>query len=181
VRWRFRLVLIESAMMATLVVAAGLALGQKPEMVLRGAALVGAGCLLTGGLLIALSAAGSRMLSSIRRRRERNAARRGYSKSPEPRPASRFREETASANRRGGREADRGLLTSDEHPTAIDRVFMSCNLLHFFLPSIAILADIDPHKALGALAALSVVSIVTLGWLALGEHRRSGKTARVVR
>lgn len=182
VRWRFRLVLIETAMMATLVAAAGLALGQKAEMVLRGAALVGAGCLVTGGLLIGLSAAGSRILSSIRLRRKRDTARRGHFTSPEPQAASRFWRDAASANHRNVGKADRGALSSDERPTPVDRVFMICNLLHFAAPFFAILADIDARKALGALAALSTVSIVTLGWLALGEHRRrSGKDREALR
>ena len=70
VRWRFRLVAIEAAMMALLVVAAGFALGQRPDQVLRGAVLVGLGCLVTGLLLIALSAATARLLSTIRKRRD---------------------------------------------------------------------------------------------------------------
>jgi hypothetical protein len=71
VRWRFRLVLIETAMMALLVLIAGLALGQKTDLVLRGAALVAAGCFATGVLLIALSVASSRLLSRIREWRAR--------------------------------------------------------------------------------------------------------------
>lgn len=67
IRWRFRLVLIETVMMAALVLIAGLVLGQNPSLVLRGAALVGAGCLVTGGILIALSAAGARLLSRLHR------------------------------------------------------------------------------------------------------------------
>lgn len=71
VRWRFRLVVIETAMMALLVLAAGYALGQKTETVLRGAVLVGLGCLGTGVLLIGLSAATARLLSRFRRWRRR--------------------------------------------------------------------------------------------------------------
>lgn len=71
VRWRLRLVVMETGVMALLVLAAGFALGQKPEMVLRGAALVGLGCLATGLLLVALSAGAARLLSRIRNWRAR--------------------------------------------------------------------------------------------------------------
>lgn len=70
-RWRFRLVLVETVMMALLVLIAGLVLGQKTELVLRGAALVGAGCLATGALLIVLSAACARLLTRMRQWRNR--------------------------------------------------------------------------------------------------------------
>ncbi|MBV1686387.1 hypothetical protein KRR38_01540 [Novosphingobium sp. G106] len=70
-RWRFRLVLIETVILALLVLIAGFVLGQKPELVLRGAAIVAAGCLVTGALLTALSAASARLLSRIRQRRSR--------------------------------------------------------------------------------------------------------------
>lgn len=68
-RWRFRLIIVESVMMATLVLAAGFALYQPAGMVVRGAALVGAGCFLTGLLLIALTGAASRLMARWRRAR----------------------------------------------------------------------------------------------------------------
>ncbi|OYX17145.1 MAG: hypothetical protein B7Z07_00495 [Sphingomonadales bacterium 32-67-7] len=67
-RWRFRLVVIESVMMGSLIIAAGIALDQPAGLVLRGAGLVAAGGFLTGLILIALSAATSRLLARWRRR-----------------------------------------------------------------------------------------------------------------
>ena len=68
-RWRFRLVVIETMMIASLVLVAGLVLEQPTGPVLRGAALVGAGCFLTGLLMIALTGAVSRLLAKLRRPR----------------------------------------------------------------------------------------------------------------
>lgn len=67
-RWRFRLVVIESVMITSLVLAAGFALEQPSGMVLRGATFVGAGCFLTGLMLIGLTGAASRLLAWWRRR-----------------------------------------------------------------------------------------------------------------
>lgn len=66
-RWRFRLILIETAMMAGLVLAAGLALGQPTAMVCRSALVVGAACLASGLLLIGLSGLTGHLLSRYRR------------------------------------------------------------------------------------------------------------------
>ena len=66
-RWRFRLILIETAMMAGLVLAAGLALGQPTVIVLRSAVVVGAACLASGLLLIALSGLTGHLMSRYRR------------------------------------------------------------------------------------------------------------------
>lgn len=70
-RWRFRLILIESAMMAGLVLAAGLALGQPTALVCRSAVVVGAACLASGLLLIALSGLTGHLLSRYRRWRNK--------------------------------------------------------------------------------------------------------------
>ncbi|WP_298673222.1 hypothetical protein [uncultured Sphingomonas sp.] len=67
-RWRFRLVLIETAMISLLVLASGFALGQPAGLVLRGAAMVGAGCFLTGLMLIGLTWATSRLLVKFGRK-----------------------------------------------------------------------------------------------------------------
>lgn len=67
-RWRFRLVIIETTMIASLVLAAGFALEQPAGMVLRGAGIVGAGCFATGLILIGLTGAASRLLAWWRRR-----------------------------------------------------------------------------------------------------------------
>lgn len=66
--WRFRLVVIESVMMASLVLAAGFVLELPAGDVLRAAGIVGAGCFLTGLMLIGLSGAASRLLAWCRRR-----------------------------------------------------------------------------------------------------------------
>ncbi|MGA1809354.1 hypothetical protein VHN57_10255 [Sphingobium sp. WW5] len=68
-RWRFRLVIIESVMIASLVIAAGLVLNQPMGLVLRGAAMVGTGCFLTGLILIGLTGAAGRLLARFRRPR----------------------------------------------------------------------------------------------------------------
>lgn len=70
-RWRFRLILIETAMMAGLVLAAGLALGQPTAMVCRSAVVVGAACLASGLLLIGLSGLTGHLVSRYRRWRNK--------------------------------------------------------------------------------------------------------------
>lgn len=71
VRWRFRLIVIETTMMAMLIAAAGIALDQKPILIFRAALLVGATCFASGVLLIGLSGASGWLLSRFRRWRAR--------------------------------------------------------------------------------------------------------------
>lgn len=66
--WRFRLVVIESVMIASLVLAAGIALNLPTSKILTGAATVGIGCFLTGLMLIGLTGAASRLLARFRRK-----------------------------------------------------------------------------------------------------------------
>lgn len=68
INWRFRLVIIESVMIASLVLAAGIALNLPMSKILSGAATVGIGCFLTGLMLIGLSGAASRLLAKLRRK-----------------------------------------------------------------------------------------------------------------
>lgn len=68
-RWRFRLVIIESVMIASLVLAAGIVLDQPMGLILRGAAMVGAGCFLTGLILIGLTGVAGRLITRLRRAR----------------------------------------------------------------------------------------------------------------
>ncbi|OYW89260.1 MAG: hypothetical protein B7Z20_00445 [Sphingobium sp. 32-64-5] len=68
-RWRFRLVVIESVMLASLVLAAGVVLDQPMGLVLRGAGIVGAGCFVTGLILIGLTGAAGRLIARFRRPR----------------------------------------------------------------------------------------------------------------
>lgn len=68
-RWRFRLILIETVLLACLMLAAGLVLDRPTGMVLRATAMVSAACLVGGLLLIALSALTGRLVARIRRRR----------------------------------------------------------------------------------------------------------------
>lgn len=56
--WRFRLVTIETVMLASLIVIAGLCLGKAPFEIFRAAVLVGAGCFASGMLLLGLSIGG---------------------------------------------------------------------------------------------------------------------------
>lgn len=65
-RWRFRLILIESVLMASLVLAAGLVLHQPTGLVLRGALIVGGACLVSGLLLIGLSGLSGRIIARYR-------------------------------------------------------------------------------------------------------------------
>lgn len=68
INWRFRLVIIESVMIASLVLAAGVALDLPMAKTLTGAATVGIGCFLTGLMLIGLTGAASRLLAKLRRK-----------------------------------------------------------------------------------------------------------------
>lgn len=65
IRWRLRLVVIESIMMTALLLGAGIAMHHGPGTALRNAVLVGLACLLTGVLLILLSAATSRAVTHL--------------------------------------------------------------------------------------------------------------------
>lgn len=65
-QWRFRLVMIETAIMGILVLVAGLFLKQPPMLVLRGALMIAASCLATGLLLLSLSAGTARMIARLR-------------------------------------------------------------------------------------------------------------------
>ncbi|TYC83817.1 hypothetical protein FMM79_19075 [Novosphingobium sp. BW1] len=72
IRWRFRLIFVESLMMAALVLAAGLTLGQPTALLMRGAFLVGIACFASGMLLIVLSGVTCNILDHVRRRRRRS-------------------------------------------------------------------------------------------------------------
>lgn len=71
IRWRLRLVLIETVMLGGLVLGAGLALQQPTRLVVRSALLVSAGCLASGLLLVGLSGITSLVFSRYRRWRGR--------------------------------------------------------------------------------------------------------------
>jgi hypothetical protein len=71
IRWRFRLIFVESLMMAALVLAAGFTLGQPTPLVMRGAFLVGIACFTSGMLLIVLSGVTCNVLDRLRRWRRR--------------------------------------------------------------------------------------------------------------
>ena len=71
-RWRLRLILIESVMMASLVLAAGTALKQPLVMVVYSSAMIGLACLLSGLLLIALSGVTGQMIRRYRQWRRRH-------------------------------------------------------------------------------------------------------------
>lgn len=53
--WRIRLVCIETLLLGTLVLIAGLIIGEPVKLVLRAAIIIAAGCLASGMLLIGLS------------------------------------------------------------------------------------------------------------------------------
>lgn len=67
-QWRLRLMLIESVMMGSLVIAAGTALRQPTAMVLRSGLLVAGACLASGMMLIGLSALCAVGLAKLRKR-----------------------------------------------------------------------------------------------------------------
>ncbi len=71
IRWRFRLIAIETMMMAGLILAAGFALNQPHLMVVRSALIVGAACFASGVMLIGLSGATGLLVSAFRRWRTR--------------------------------------------------------------------------------------------------------------
>lgn len=66
-RWRFRLIVTESVLMAALVLGAGIALGQPTAKVLRATAMVGGACLASGVLLILLSGLSGHLAARYRR------------------------------------------------------------------------------------------------------------------
>ena len=67
--WRFRLVVIESLMMAGLVLVAGLLVDQPTSIVAQASVTVGIACLVSGLLLIWLSSVTSGLMLRWRRRR----------------------------------------------------------------------------------------------------------------
>lgn len=71
IRWRFRLICMETVMMGALVAAAGTALDQPASRVLHAAIGVALACLASGLLLIALSAGGGLLVACYRRWRAR--------------------------------------------------------------------------------------------------------------
>ncbi len=68
--WRFRLVAIETVMMAGLVLIAGLLVSLPTEMVARAALTVGVACFASGLLLIWLSSVASQLMIRWRGRRQ---------------------------------------------------------------------------------------------------------------
>lgn len=67
--WRFRLVAIETVMMASMVLVAGLLIDQPTTMVVRASVTVGIACFVSGLLLIWLSSVTSGLMIRWRRRR----------------------------------------------------------------------------------------------------------------
>lgn len=68
-RWRFRLLALETVMMAALVLAAGLTLHQPTMLVVRASLMVGASCFASGMLLLGLSTGTGKLLRRFRARR----------------------------------------------------------------------------------------------------------------
>ncbi len=68
-RWRFRVIAIETALLISLVLGVGLAIGEPPQSVVRAAILVGASCFAAGMLLIGLSFSSAKLLARLRQRR----------------------------------------------------------------------------------------------------------------
>jgi hypothetical protein len=65
--WRFRLVSVETFVMGTLVLVAGLLLKQPTMMVVRASVLVAATCFATGFTLLLLSAWAARTMTRLRK------------------------------------------------------------------------------------------------------------------
>lgn len=77
IRWRFRLILIETGMLTLVVLIAGWLIGQPLGGIFRSAMLVCAGCLASGLTLVGLSGGVSLGLSRVRRwKRDRDNLRR---------------------------------------------------------------------------------------------------------
>lgn len=72
--WRLRLVVIESSMMAGLVLVAGLLVDQSTAIVTQASVTVGVACFASGLLLIWLSSVTSGLMLRWRRRRRRRAS-----------------------------------------------------------------------------------------------------------
>lgn len=71
IRWRFRLICMETVMMGVLVAAASIALDQPASRVLHAAIGIALACLASGLLLIALSAVSGLLVTRYRRWRAR--------------------------------------------------------------------------------------------------------------
>lgn len=67
IRWRFRLICMETVMMGALVAAAGIVLDQPTQRVIHAAIGVSLACLVSGLLLIGLSAASGLIVSRFHR------------------------------------------------------------------------------------------------------------------
>jgi hypothetical protein len=67
-QWRLRLMMIESVMMGSVVIAAGTALRQPAAMVLKSGLLIAGACLASGMMLIGLSALCAVGLARLRKR-----------------------------------------------------------------------------------------------------------------
>ena len=70
-QWRLRLVAIETCMMGSLVIVAGIALHQPPLQAIRAGILVAAACCASGMLLIGLSGACGMLLTRLSRWRRK--------------------------------------------------------------------------------------------------------------
>jgi len=68
-RWRFRLIALDTVLLVSLVLAAGLAIGESAYTVVRAAILVGASCFAAGMFLIGLSSFAAKLLARLRQRR----------------------------------------------------------------------------------------------------------------
>ncbi|MFC3443892.1 hypothetical protein ACFOKF_22335 [Sphingobium rhizovicinum] len=66
--WRFRLITIETMMMAGLIAVAGILLGKGPFEIFRAAVLVAAGCFGSGMILIGLSAGATHGWTALTKR-----------------------------------------------------------------------------------------------------------------
>jgi hypothetical protein len=81
-RWRFRLILIETTMLTTLVLLAGWLLDLSLYKMVRNALFVCAGCLASGLILVVLSGGASMGLSRLMRWRANRAAIRRWTRRP---------------------------------------------------------------------------------------------------
>ena len=73
IRWRFRLMIVETLLLITMVIVTGLVLHQPTAIIARGALLIGATCLSTGILLILLTGLMGKLLSRTRQWRSRRS------------------------------------------------------------------------------------------------------------
>lgn len=164
IRWRLRLVVIETVMMAALVVAAGVALDQPIGLVLRGAALVGLGCFVTGSLLIAMSAVTGRIIAHFHRWRAAQCAGKSARQDPDSHEeATRAAEDLAAGGSSGG------LASANPGLTAV-RLLVGSHLLLLVQSLLVLGSPMRLGHLRAGMTAICLLALLSLAWAFFGDR-----------